>query len=239
MHYPKFRHKKILAFLSLSLLMHLMFITILYGRKKTEIVNVAAAPRVNRNHLSVISLVASEQTKVRPQLKSISKREPLSLPKARFLKEEFRPLDSKRTAQQFPSEKSLPVGDPPPAEFTEKDSSLNKASSLSSADIGALSEVSNKEIRSYQAELRYEIDSHKIYPEIAKVRRQQGWVEVRFTVKSDGQLIDIQLHKPSLFSALNLAALTSVRHVGKFKAFPSEIAKQSLDLIVPIHFELN
>lgn len=91
----------------------------------------------------------------------------------------------------------------------------------------------------YATALRREIDLRKTYPQMARARREQGRVEVRFTVLRDGQLQNIQLYKPNSSSDLNEAALNAVSGVKQFKPLPESFDKGEWDLTISIDFILD
>jgi periplasmic protein TonB len=91
----------------------------------------------------------------------------------------------------------------------------------------------------YAMALRREIDLRKTYPQMARARREQGKVEVRFTVLKDGLLQNIQLYKPNSSADLNEAALTAVNGVKQFRPLPESFTKTEWDLVISIDFVLG
>jgi protein TonB len=79
--------------------------------------------------------------------------------------------------------------------------------------------------------LRAKIDRHKFYPRIAKKRRMEGSVKVRFTILSSGNVGNISLKGPKIF-------YNSARNAVK-SAFPIEAKKSPISLPTTINLTLR
>lgn len=91
----------------------------------------------------------------------------------------------------------------------------------------------------YLAEIRALMEQQKRYPSRAKMMKQEGRVEIAFTVASNGAISDIALVKPSPTSSLNQATLEILAKIARFKPIPSEIRLSSLRLTVPVEYRLQ
>ena len=79
--------------------------------------------------------------------------------------------------------------------------------------------------------LRTEIDKHKFYPRVAKKRRMEGAVKVRFTILANGKVGNISLKGPKIF-------YNSARNAVK-SAFPINAKKSPISLPTTINLTLR
>jgi len=79
--------------------------------------------------------------------------------------------------------------------------------------------------------LRAKIDRHKFYPRIAKKRRMEGSVKVRFTILANGRVGNISLKGPKIF-------YNSARNAVK-SAFPINTKKAPISLPTTINLTLR
>ncbi len=90
----------------------------------------------------------------------------------------------------------------------------------------------------YKAELKNLIDSKTTYPAVARRLGQTGVVTVAFKLLQDGTITNVRIENSSGNTRLDGAALEAVKKVGKYKAIPSELNSKTMDLTVPINFQL-
>lgn len=83
------------------------------------------------------------------------------------------------------------------------------------------------------------LNRHKRYPSSAKSRRQEGLVQVAFTVDQGGRVTSSRVSRSSGIPALDQAALDMVRRASPVPAPPPEIASSALRLAVPVDFSLR
>lgn len=83
------------------------------------------------------------------------------------------------------------------------------------------------------------LNRHKRYPASAKSRRQEGLVQVAFTVDKGGRVTSSRVSRSSGVPALDQAALDMVRRASPVPAPPPEIAASALKLAVPVDFSLR
>jgi protein TonB len=89
----------------------------------------------------------------------------------------------------------------------------------------------------YKAELRARIEENKFYPMAARRLGHTGTVIVAFTLLEDGSIINVRIDSTSGSERLDSAGVEAVKKVGKFKAIPSELSTNALDMSVPIKFQ--
>lgn len=83
------------------------------------------------------------------------------------------------------------------------------------------------------------LNRHKRYPASARSRRQEGLVQVAFTVDKGGRVTSSRVSRSSGIPALDQAALEMVRKASPVPAPPPEIAASALRLAVPVDFSLR
>lgn len=83
------------------------------------------------------------------------------------------------------------------------------------------------------------LNRHKRYPASARSRRQEGLVQVAFTVDQGGRVTSSRVSRSSGIPALDQAALEMVRRASPVPAPPPEIASSALRLAVPVDFSLR
>ena len=83
------------------------------------------------------------------------------------------------------------------------------------------------------------LNRHKRYPASARSRKQEGMVQVAFTVDKGGRVTSSRVARSSGIPALDQAALDMVRRASPVPAPPPEIATSSMKLAVPVDFALR
>ncbi len=132
------------------------------------------------------------------------------------------PVPRKKTIPTMTT--TAPVQESKPGEQPEVAPALSGAAM---ADIKAI----------YKSELRSRIEENKFYPVSAKRLGQTGVVIVAFTLLADGSIINVRIDSSSGNKRLDSAGVEAVKKVGKFKAIPSELQTNSMDMSVPIKFQ--
>jgi protein TonB len=94
-------------------------------------------------------------------------------------------------------------------------------------------------IRSFLAQVRRRIDQSKQYPFAARRRHMEGRVTVRFAIRPDGSVDQLEVAKSSKIPLLDKAALEAVRQAAPFPEFPKEQLRHSLVVEIGIVFELS
>ena len=95
-----------------------------------------------------------------------------------------------------------------------------------------------RETDQFIAKITSLIASHKIYPQEAIDREEEGKVILGITVERDGEISSVQIEQPSAFDLLNQAALRSAHSIERFPPVP-ELVPVPLHLHVPIVFRIE
>lgn len=144
-----------------------------------------------------------------------------------------------RPAAVTPQKRLIPTSHPKaktaPQEAPQQVAAPSEASSSSSA----LSGVARADLRSlFLGELRARIEENKAYPMMSRRLGQTGIVEVAFTLTRDGHIINARIVSPSRYERLNESALEAVKKITRFKAIPSELNEEQMDVTVPVKFAI-
>jgi periplasmic protein TonB len=91
---------------------------------------------------------------------------------------------------------------------------------------------------SWQRALESWLADHKVYPESARRRGEQGDVTVRFTVESSGQVTDVTVAKSSGSPRLDAAALAML-HGASVPPFDSAMTEARITATVQIRYRLE
>ncbi len=98
--------------------------------------------------------------------------------------------------------------------------------------------VRNAELE-YKSALRSAIEANKHYPGQARRLRQEGQVEVEFTLRRNGDIRDVRIVSGSGSDILDHAALEAVRSIDGKLPFPQEIARSEWTFTLPLNYALR
>lgn len=90
----------------------------------------------------------------------------------------------------------------------------------------------------YFGELMAWMNQHKRYPVELKKKKQQGVVELEFTVNRDGQVLDAKVAKSCGHGSLDQAALQMLEDAAPLPPIPEFIRQDSLTLLIPVEYSL-
>ncbi|MET0365024.1 MAG: energy transducer TonB [Sphingobium sp.] len=82
------------------------------------------------------------------------------------------------------------------------------------------------------------LERYRIYPARAKAARQQGTVQVRFTLNRKGEVLALSIAKASPFFGLDQAAVDTVRRAQPLPPVP-ETFPDPIELAIPVEFYLR
>ncbi|MDG5493918.1 energy transducer TonB [Niveispirillum sp. BGYR6] len=91
----------------------------------------------------------------------------------------------------------------------------------------------------YVGRILARLERAKRYPVAAKTARQEGTVLLRFVLDRRGRLLDWRIEGSSGVAALDEEVAALVRRVAPFPPFPDDMARDRLELTVPIDFSLS
>lgn len=91
---------------------------------------------------------------------------------------------------------------------------------------------------SYAAKIRSWLYAHKIYPRRARMRREEGRVQVRFVIDRAGTLIEGMVVRSSGHSSLDEEAAAMMQRASPFPKAPSGLAGDRIEFTAPIEFVL-
>ncbi|MCD6255773.1 MAG: energy transducer TonB [Deltaproteobacteria bacterium] len=92
-------------------------------------------------------------------------------------------------------------------------------------------------LATYINRIRLMLEKEKHYPFLARKKRWEGTVYIKFTISRDGSLKKIKITQSSGFEVLDREAEATIRRVS-FPAFPEGLQLTQLQLEVPIVFRL-
>ncbi|MFO7857126.1 MAG: TonB family protein [Paracoccaceae bacterium] len=87
--------------------------------------------------------------------------------------------------------------------------------------------------------LRARIVGQKRYPRAAQRRRLEGEGELRLRVAADGALIEATLTRSSDHAVLDAEILAMARRAAPFPAIPARLGRSSLEIVLPVRFDLR
>ena len=95
-----------------------------------------------------------------------------------------------------------------------------------------------KKYQSYYGVIRNILDSNKKYPLLSLQRRQEGTPVVEFTILQNGAVTNLSVSS-SGYRLLDREAQKIVLKSSPFPPIPGSIGKKSIDLRIPINFNLK
>ncbi|MCW7547043.1 energy transducer TonB [Photorhabdus sp. APURE] len=152
-------------------------------------------------------------------------------------------VDAKPKSKPQPQKKPTEGPQQKQAEQTEGNSQLagrdavdSQAGARQATTSQPMTGVGADELQSYQAALRREIEKHKRYPRRAKKMKQQGIVQVRFSLLDSGDLTNHQLVQSSGADELDRAALAAIQQARSVGLKPAGLPRE---LTLAIEFNLK
>lgn len=91
----------------------------------------------------------------------------------------------------------------------------------------------------WQSQLLGHLERHKQYPRSAERRRQEGTVQVQFSIDRQGQLVDARIVRSSGHEALDAEALATLKRANPLPPPPDEIHGDPVKVTTPVNFSLR
>lgn len=90
----------------------------------------------------------------------------------------------------------------------------------------------------YISLLKAHIEKYKYYPKRAKRLKQEGRVNISFTISKNGDILGVKFLEKCPYKRLNKAAIEIFDKFTSFKPIPKELNKNSWDLNIPIEYSI-
>jgi protein TonB len=91
----------------------------------------------------------------------------------------------------------------------------------------------------YLSRLEAHLNAYKNYPYDARIHREEGVVQLRFSLDRSGHVLSYDVVGSSGFASLDAEARDMIRRADPFPPIPAEYHGESLDLTVPLVFSLH
>jgi protein TonB len=91
----------------------------------------------------------------------------------------------------------------------------------------------------YLTRLEAHLNAYKNYPPDARIHREEGTVQLRFSLDRSGHVLSYDVVASSGFASLDAEAREMIRRADPFPPVPAEYRGESLDLTVPLVFSLH
>jgi protein TonB len=91
----------------------------------------------------------------------------------------------------------------------------------------------------YLSRLEAHLNAYKNYPYDARIHREEGVVQLRFSLDRSGHVLSYDVVGSSGFASLDAEARHMIRRADPFPPIPAEYHGESLDLTVPLVFSLH
>lgn len=95
------------------------------------------------------------------------------------------------------------------------------------------------EMVDYMTLLKTWLERHKEYPRIARRRRQEGTAVLYFVVGRDGSVINYALRESSGYDVLDREVRNMIERAQPLPAMPDTLQQASLELVLPVQFQLR
>ena len=147
--------------------------------------------------------------------------------------------DPKLPSQQKISSLSTKTSDPAPVDdaMGKAESTPPSQTSAAANSSSSWSNFSDEEKMKYLATLTQIISAHRYYPKSAILNEEQGVVQIKVSLASDGKILNCELAKSSKYPSLDQAAIKTLTQIGSLPLPPKH--EGALTLLVPIRYEIN
>ncbi|MFT4578787.1 MAG: TonB family protein [Nitrospinales bacterium] len=91
----------------------------------------------------------------------------------------------------------------------------------------------------YTNSIQLKISQSKIYPPLARERKQQGKVFLSFKLDANGKILELSIENSSGHKILDQAAIKAIKEAAPFPTIPASLNKKYASLKIPISFILR
>lgn len=91
----------------------------------------------------------------------------------------------------------------------------------------------------YLGKILRKIEKSKYYPKTEQEKGHEGIVKLKFVLKRDGSIQNIELLKKVQYEKLNRAAINILNNSRPFPLFPRELKENSLPIIIDLEFKVQ
>lgn len=93
--------------------------------------------------------------------------------------------------------------------------------------------------KDYSSKLRSWLEAHKTYPRRARMRHEEGVVQVRFVIDREGHVLDGAILRTSGFQSLDAEVLAMLARADPFPPAPHHMAGERIEIAAPVEFFLQ
>lgn len=90
----------------------------------------------------------------------------------------------------------------------------------------------------YMARLRARLEKHKRYPRRARLRRQEGTAMLSVVIDREGRVVEYSIRQSSGHRILDEEVAAMIKRAQPLPAFPEDLPRARLELVVPVQFSL-
>jgi protein TonB len=98
---------------------------------------------------------------------------------------------------------------------------------------------SDRQSADYFGTIQARLARHKIYPQAARLRREEGTVLVRFTIVADGTITGWAVVQGSGHGSLDQAAEEMIQRASPLPPIPAGMGRAQIDITLPIRYALQ
>lgn len=150
-----------------------------------------------------------------------------------------RPAAQRPVAQAPRREEEELLAAVPPQAGAGGEAGASTGQDAGSADTATAGGGSPGALQDYAALVRAWIERYKAYPDRAQMRRQEGTVLLAFTLDRQGNVMAHRIVESSGYDLLDQAAADMVERASPFPPLPDDLPGPSLDLQLPVPFDLR